>query len=1595
MSPSNGDSPLSPESRSSGGLASVFKSLTGKGSVKSATPSSPAAISNIQVAQQLSAIAPKNAIYGGPPNFDQLYEQLKSEKPLSERLAAAQSLRYIVLDYPLSDVVNIWYVAKDLIEPTKPVEARVAGFELLTACVQHGEPADLERLEYFKTLTAPANPDDFHLQLAAVVELAKHGKDLSGFHYYAIPLLTRWLRESFSATSAARKHAGRQTRVLKGKAPLGEETNFALLFAFIIDVIKFSFNVSSEETTGNLIDVVLFICTHTPLWNDLRACIGVIDAIVTYGEIPSDKLLGCVKVLCSIHCLVEDVQPEAWRTISNLCKSHNGQTMVRILLDILQDPRSEGANEKQTIRDVRGALSVLEKLFAQNGEDGYPLIPFALLMDGLSKVLVLDHPKVETDILRFVLSFFNEEAHGVIDNVIEEDWSIMFDVVSKCAYRASDTSNGRVITVRSQAGSNGLTKEELQEQTAVSGIAQILYNIISRIEELLVKTPPGEFFQRDDCIKFFVDVHSHLPESCAKLVIDYYMEYRFCYPSDSEWKRNITVILESFFEDRSQPTHIRLHALKAVTDVFEVVDMVDDHEDAEAIRDFVTAILDDIKHEKDIMVLQEVIAFTVLATESADESLFNYIIQAIRESVMDDRIQSPVGSPSSSRQGLMNRTWSISSAVPHLTQTPTNVVTKGLTQIFMNQMDKSAFKAVRVYNELIWIAKSHSCEIDARISAMKLLFRLRADWANRIYLTPFTESDGLAASLYRTAASLARKQAADEAAHQTRPHRADDNNQSRVSRSTSFGGGHRTLQRSSSGVQRTLQRNHQMWMLPDPDALPGLTSDKASTVLVSSLEVEDPSVSAMSNITALDMATYLDTIIALLENGCDWEVYSFILVHLPSQLTNQALFRDAIFQIQFLRTVLCEEIKLNSFHEPPASSGLRKADVAICLFQILTMVMSYHQHFKKHDEDEIVRTFLQGVGTWERAAKSCIHALSICCHELPVSTSKALVTILQKMSQIITQSHVAVHILEFLACLARMPNLYVNFREDEYRTVFAICFRYLQYVRDQASKESNRHSYGRNSGVSLENSRGIPDSTAESNFQPNTSDDLPQYVYALAYHVITFWFLALKLPDRAGQVSWIAKNLVSIDAAGRERIDEQAQVTLDFMQRVAYADVDESASDLDFASDHLGQILKKRWVIGQSIVTIEQATSSGWAQITKRQPSGTSCYIIREKFTRPPPHQSQFLTDGTRDPRHSDFNVVLPSHLLLQLSASMPQPADSLRPIPLPDDDAIRRAVASLDRSFTVDGHKVGVIYIGENQTDEVEILSNVMGSSDYTDFLTRLGTLTRLKGAKFNTQGLDREYDSDGEYAFCWRDRVTEIVFHVTTQMPTNLEHDPQCINKKRHIGNDFVNIIFNNSGLPFRFDTFPSDFNYVNIVITPESRESFVATRLRTGSHSQNAFYKVQVMSKPGFPEISPAAETKIMSLKSLPGFIRLLALNASVFSLVWYNREGGEHVSSWRNRLREINRLREKYGPKPSNSVSTSTSPPGTASSGSDARNTAATRESLNSLRRSSVVTFLTNNSEQNSHRSSVLSTAETEVGVTCEESMVDTLDFSRWA
>ncbi|KAK8041388.1 GTPase activating protein [Apiospora phragmitis] len=1567
--PASGDDIASPQETKSntGTIASVFKGLAGAAKLTKSPPApltTTGSIARAHITEQLH----EAGSHGLPQHHLEAFELLKNGNT-TERVAAASQLRYAVEDYPLNPILS----TRAMPAPPGPLSG-----PFLTACVKHPASTDLERKEYFQTITAPANPDDFHLQLAALVDLTKRGRSLSGFEYDIFPIVTNWLAAKFASVRTARKQASRS----KGKAAaVGEDKDFADIFALTTDLIKFNSGVLDKNATQCLLDTLVNICMTTGNTDDLRACIGVMDAIVTFGAIPDVNLKDFVQVLCSIHSMVPMLQKGAWHTLSMLCRSHNGHAVVRLLLGALSDPpmdQEKGGSDKQKImiREIRGSLSVLNKLVSKSSEKGYPAVPFTTLLDGLWPFCKLANTLLGT------------RQTKVNPMVVDEDWVSLLDIVATCLEGVTKTVSGLKEPITSPS-----TESLVPSDTAI--MSDEVARLISRIEQLLTEQS-GSLLQRQDCILFLARIHVVLPDSAAILVLNYFKEFRCCFPSDTQWESNLRLVLEALFANRHRSSQLRVMAVQAITEVYEMIELIHDQLDQDFVPNLMKSLLAGVTEEIDIEVLQEIVSFTTAIASNADYPLFDHIIEKLQTV-----LQTPPHPSSAATSAAQTPAPPSSPDLSRIGQSLSDVVVKGYIWIFLQTMNTDIAKTQRLFDILISVAKSNSTEIDARLSAMKLLFRLRADWANRIFVTEHTDTAHVAAILYRTEASLARKMA-EEAAHLTRTSRSDAGGLGRASRGRSFTQGQPTDKplsslasiRSGNSAKAAAGKYQQSWSASETDVLPEQTSRIASSVVYSyapECEPDDDSPSLRNAV--LPMGDWLATVVALLQQFCDWEIYSFILVYLPSQLSNHSIFKSAVPQIQELRRLLCEQIKTTGFLEPHTSTGLRRSDVATCLFHTLTMILSYHKHFQKTEEDEIVGTFTRGIGHWDRSTKVCLHALSICCYELPMSTSKALVTILQKMSQIVTQSSNAIHILEFLACLARLPSLYSNFRQDEYRIVFGICFRYLQYVREKKASQ-------RMSTASDPSAQGPLSASGDTLIHPNASDDLPQYVYALAYHVITFWFLALKLPDRAKEVSFISKNLFT-DHDGNQVSEEQAQITIDFMQRAAYADVDESMPDPHFTAERFGEILKRRWLIGNSIVTIEQATGAGYAQITKRQPSGTSSYMIHESFKAPPSHQERIANDIKGDGTQAQGNTVLPSHLLVHLFSTLPL-SDQARPIPLPQDEAVDRAMRTFDRSPTVDGHKVGVIYIGEGQTKETEILANVSGSSEYLEFLNGLGTLTRLKDATTNMQGLDRQYDTDGEYTFCWRDRVSEIVFHVTTQMPTNLEHDAQCTLKKRHIGNDFVNIIFNDSGLPFKFDTFPSQFNYVNIVITPESRASFVATRQRTPIDVKESFYQVQVISKPGFPEVSPAADMKIVSLRALPDFIRLLALNASVFSMVWSSRDVGEYISPWRNRLREIARLRERFGPKYSMAPSppgTSLGVPGSGAGQLDANKAASTvRDSFTSLRRSSVATFFSTNSEQNSHshRSSMLSTTPTENTETNHgtDSLVDTVDFSKW-
>ncbi|KAJ2770852.1 Tuberous sclerosis 2-like protein, partial [Coemansia nantahalensis] len=150
--------------------------------------------------------------------------------------------------------------------------------------------------------------------------------------------------------------------------------------------------------------------------------------------------------------------------------------------------------------------------------------------------------------------------------------------------------------------------------------------------------------------------------------------------------------------------------------------------------------------------------------------------------------------------------------------------------------------------------------------------------------------------------------------------------------------------------------------------------------------------------------------------------------------------------------------------------------------------------------------------------------------------------------------------------------------------------------------------------------------------------------------------------------------------------------------------------------------------------------------------------------------------------------------------------------------EAVARSLRLFDNNPTVDTHKVSVVYVGPGQNTEREILLNQQGSPAYWSFLRGLGHIRRLCRMEGFSAGLDTSgHDRDGRYTVRWRDLISRLVFHVGTLMPADEHRQEQLVRKKAHMGNDFVHIVFNESGREYGLDTIPSQFNFVQIIVTP----------------------------------------------------------------------------------------------------------------------------------------------------------------------------------
>lgn len=313
--------------------------------------------------------------------------------------------------------------------------------------------------------------------------------------------------------------------------------------------------------------------------------------------------------------------------------------------------------------------------------------------------------------------------------------------------------------------------------------------------------------------------------------------------------------------------------------------------------------------------------------------------------------------------------------------------------------------------------------------------------------------------------------------------------------------------------------------------------------------------------------------------------------------------------------------------------------------------------------------------------------------------------------------------------------------------------------------------------------------------------------------------------------------------------------------------------------------------------------SADWTQlndVTSRQRSRTVSssqdYMV-DAAARAKSRVGHLLSERSFDNPVESCNTFSPEFVFLQLFHYALIGEGVHRPLLIPDSATMERSINVLDLIPPYDTWQTGVVYVRSGQSDSgKEILRNSHGSVRFQDLISSLGTLVWLNDCDPDTThlgGLDYADGEDGQMTYVWQESVMQMVFHVATLMPNR---ESSVSNKQRHIGNDYVTIVYDDNATPSYTpgSVVKGQFLSVEIIISPQE----------LGYNIVKLFYH-----KPELKTVMQPEDQYTVSDVKLALFVRQLALHASMASAAHHLKPPEIYVSKALSRLKQLKRIRSR--------------------------------------------------------------------------------------
>jgi len=208
--------------------------------------------------------------------------------------------------------------------------------------------------------------------------------------------------------------------------------------------------------------------------------------------------------------------------------------------------------------------------------------------------------------------------------------------------------------------------------------------------------------------------------------------------------------------------------------------------------------------------------------------------------------------------------------------------------------------------------------------------------------------------------------------------------------------------------------------------------------------------------------------------------------------------------------------------------------------------------------------------------------------------------------------------------------------------------------------------------------------------------------------------------------------------------------------------------------------------------------------------------------------------------KRGDERAIIENHNIKNALASLPQ-ISSVKLIKV-ESAELPSKLLEYETRLMEGRYKFGVLYCKADQTTEDQWYNNVEGSTDLDEFMSFLADKIQLQGWSKYTGGLNTKDNFTGTHSYyiCYQNH--EIMFHVSTYLPY-FPDDLQQVERKRHLGNDVVLVVFRDEKCvePFNPLLIRSQFNHIFCVVQPD----------RSSGHLQ---YKIAFAAKLGVNPFGP---------------------------------------------------------------------------------------------------------------------------------------------